>query len=353
MIMGNEGLLMTLDLGTMKYRKVLNNKNAIEIDGKVVLPFDPRYKEYLKWKNNNPNLEQLLVEGLELEIENKRLYNNGAPHETLDESGRRQGKCVFYYENGNKKWEGIYKDDVLGGELKQYEESGDILSIENFKDGDLQGKFEYFQKGKLREVGNMLDNKKHGEVRAYWPFFLFPVGKKLKRIENFKNDIANGEFTEFHANGELLSKVQMDSGLPVGVWKWYHHNSQLKRKIIYVDGSRTKSIEWNFNGCKVHDQEWTGDIWHGRCKWWNTNGLLVKDYNYRQGKLHGKFIDYYFTGIKRAKGNMKYDRMDGKWTFWYHNGKKELECECDFGSAVGNAKIYHDNGMLKEEINIK
>ena len=30
-----------------KYKKILNNKNAIEIDGKVVLSFDPKYKEYL------------------------------------------------------------------------------------------------------------------------------------------------------------------------------------------------------------------------------------------------------------------------------------------------------------------
>ena len=26
-------------------------KNVIEIDGKVVLSFDPRYKEYLKWRD--------------------------------------------------------------------------------------------------------------------------------------------------------------------------------------------------------------------------------------------------------------------------------------------------------------
>ena len=42
----------------MKYKKVPNNENAIEIDGKVVLSFDPRYKEYLKWKDENPDLEQ-------------------------------------------------------------------------------------------------------------------------------------------------------------------------------------------------------------------------------------------------------------------------------------------------------
>ncbi len=36
-----------------KYKKVPNNENAIEIDGKVVLSFDPRYKEYLKWRDEN------------------------------------------------------------------------------------------------------------------------------------------------------------------------------------------------------------------------------------------------------------------------------------------------------------
>ena len=29
----------------MKYKKISNNENAIEIDGKVILSFDPRYKK--------------------------------------------------------------------------------------------------------------------------------------------------------------------------------------------------------------------------------------------------------------------------------------------------------------------
>ena len=32
----------------IKYKKIPNNENAIEIDGKVILSFDPKYKEYLK-----------------------------------------------------------------------------------------------------------------------------------------------------------------------------------------------------------------------------------------------------------------------------------------------------------------
>jgi len=45
-----------------KYKKISNNENAIEIDGKVVLSFDPRYKEYLKWRDENPDLEKKLVD---------------------------------------------------------------------------------------------------------------------------------------------------------------------------------------------------------------------------------------------------------------------------------------------------
>ena len=63
-----------------KYKKVPNNENAIEVDEKVILSFDPRYKEYLKWRDENPDLEEQLLNDLELEIKNKRLHNGGAPH---------------------------------------------------------------------------------------------------------------------------------------------------------------------------------------------------------------------------------------------------------------------------------
>ena len=49
---------------------------------------------------------------------------------------------------------------------------------------------------------------------------------------------------------------------------------------------------------------------------------------------------------------MKYGMIQGKWIFWYHNGKKELECEFDFGTMIGVAKIYHDSGILKEEVKL-
>ena len=73
---------------------------------------------------------------------------------------------------------------------------------------------------------------------------------------------------------------------------------------------------------------------------------------YNGGKLDGDYIEYFIGGTFRGKGNMKSDSMNGKWTFWYHNGEKELECELEFGNPVGNVKIYHDNGVLKEVVTL-
>ena len=208
-----------------------------------------------------------------------------------------------------------------------------------------EGNFEYYQNGKIRETGTMLDNKKHGEIRAYW------INQKLKRIENFKVGVADGEFKEFFISGDLMSKGVTESGLPRGTWEWYYENSLKKREMVYGDdGIRTKSMEWYKKGNKKYEQGWNGNIQHGKCKYWNKEGKIIKDYNYRNGKLHGKFTDYYITGIKRSQGQMKFDMMNGNWIFWFHNGKKEVECETELGNPFGSANIYHDNGKLKQNV---
>ena len=125
----------------LKYKKVSNNENAIEIDGKVVLPFDLRYKEYLKWKAENPDLEQQLVNNFGQEIENKKLYNRGEPHKKgnickwYDEDGhliiksemkddKPHGIQWNYYKNGNVSAQVVYKDGKKDGELETWHENG-------------------------------------------------------------------------------------------------------------------------------------------------------------------------------------------------------------------------------------
>ena len=207
----------------MKYKKISNNENAIEIDGKVVLSFDSRYKEYLRWREENPNLEEQLIDELKLKIENTWLYNNGAPHK----------------EGNAWKW--------------------------------------------------------------------------------------------FHKNGQLSLTCEIKNGKKDGVEKGFYDNGDMRSIIHYKNGKK-----------------------HGKLKFYHQYKDLVVRSNrvetYKDGKLYGEYIDYHLNNKERAKGNMLYGMMEGKWTFWYHNGKKELECEFDFGNLIDSAKIYHDNGVLKEEV---
>ena len=255
----------------MKYRKVPNNENAIEIDGKVVLSFDSRYKEYLKWRDNSPELEKKLVEELEQEIENKRLYNNGAPH-VVDK------RSMWYREDGTLKIDAEIKDDKNHGEFSLYNKSGKLKSTETFTNGILDGKYKYYyENGNLRQSGCIKNYKKDGEIKTYLE------NGNLILIEKFKNGKKHGKVKSYHQYKDL--------------------------------SGRNNRIE-----------------------------------TYKDGKLYGEWIDYHLNNKERAKGNMLYGMMDGKWTFWYHSGEKELECDFDFGNPIGSAKIYHDNGMLKEEV---
>ena len=254
----------------MKYKKVLNNENVIEIGGKVVLSFDPRYKEYLKWRDENPDLELKLINELELEIENKRLYNNGAPH-------KEDNVWKWYNEDGNMVL-GSAMHDEYNEEVNEYYQNGNIKSKQNFLNGVLDGKYKYYyETGNLRQSGCIKHKQKDGEIKTYLE------NGNLILIEKFKNGKKHGKVKSYHQYKDL--------------------------------SGRNNRIE-----------------------------------TWKNGKLHGEWIDYHLNNKERAKGNMLYGMMDGKWTFWYHNEQIELECDFDFGNPVGSAKIYHDNGVLKEEV---
>ena len=121
----------------MKYRKVPNNENAIEIDGKIILSFDSRYKEYLKWRDENPDLEQQLIVELNREIENKRLYNNGAPH-------KEDNVWKWFHENGQLNLICEMKNGKKDGVEKGFYDNGDKMSIVYYKNGKKHGKLKFY-----------------------------------------------------------------------------------------------------------------------------------------------------------------------------------------------------------------
>jgi len=330
----------------MKYKKVSNNENAIEIGGKVVLSFDTRYKEYLKWRNENPDLEQLLVEELEQEIENKRLYNNGAPH-VVDK------RSMWYREDGTLKINAELKGGKNHGELIQYGENGKLKSTETFIEGVLDGKYEYYhENGKLRQSGCIKNHRKDGVIISYWE------NGNLQTIETLKNGLRHGLLKRYRMDKTIVMTGQYDNNYRYGNWIWYYVDGKKMKGELYKKSpgfpvpTIKKSIHWIESGQKISEIEYDGMLYNGNYIVWYDNGNKKEHKIYKNNQLEGKWMEWHSNGIKRGEGNMKFGMMHGKWTFWYHNRKKELECEFVFGRPFDEfgAKIYHDNGILKEEV---
>jgi antitoxin component YwqK of YwqJK toxin-antitoxin module len=339
----------------MKYKKIPNNKNAIMIDDKVVLSFNPRYKKYLKWRNENPDLEQQLVNDLkqEIKIKNRKysypsheIFNKISLSKLIKKSSTKKGG-IWVSEDGRLKIKAKKKDNKYYGEVIQYYENEIIVSRENYIDGILDGKYKYYHgNGILRQSGHIKNHMKDGEIKTYWE-----TGN-IKQIENYKRGLNDGVIESYRLDRSLIFKGNYVNNYKDGSWIWYYLNGKKMKQQLYESMVAKKITGWNEDGQKISEVEYDGMLYNGNYIVWYDNGNKKEHKIYKNNQLEGKWIEWHSNGIKRGEGNMKFGMMHGKWTFWYHNRKKELECEFVFGRPFDEfgAKIYHDNGILKEEV---
>ena len=182
-----------------RYKKVPNNENAIEVDGKVVLSFDPKYKEYLKWKDENPDLEQKLLDDCEQEIENKRLYNNGAPHRSSD-------KWEWYSESGQLILQSNISTDIQNPKDSEWDVDGEYIS--------------WYENGQKESEGNILNGKKDGKWTVWYE------NEQVTEYATYKNGKPVGKLNRWHPSGVKEREIIFDKKGLVKKQIWWYANGQ-------------------------------------------------------------------------------------------------------------------------------
>ncbi len=94
----------------------------------------------------------------------KKWYNGYVPmEERYYLYGAKNGKQIVYWENGKKKFEFIAKNDAYEGELKEWNISGNLIHLANFKDGQEEGTQKmWYDNGKIRSNYVMRKGKRYG-----------------------------------------------------------------------------------------------------------------------------------------------------------------------------------------------
>ena len=77
--------------------------------------------------------------------------------------GRKNGKQIAYWPNGNKRFEFEAKDDAYEGELREWSENGHLFHLANFVKGQEEGiQKMWYENGKIKANYFIIKGKRYG-----------------------------------------------------------------------------------------------------------------------------------------------------------------------------------------------
>ena len=163
------------------------------------------------------------------------LFLNAQDINRTDNQGRRQGLWTDFYANGQKRYEGRFKNGKCQGEFKYYDEQGNLKATNTFdKSGDKALHKLYDPNGTLIATGYYLNQKKEGE----WRYFSKDNGQ-LILVEDNKNGKVDGKSMVYYETGVLMMERQFVNDVQEGHAKIYYPSGALKEEGDYLHGSKT------------------------------------------------------------------------------------------------------------------
>ena len=198
----------------------------------------------------------------EEKYKNGKLKSQGQVQKHDDGTFSMIGPWTFWYQNGQKKASGQFRDgrkfasrDQLGvpknaeTAKRQFNKKA---KTEDKKKGDQgipkEGRTGlwtfWFENGKKLSEGQFIDGQPHGSMTNW-----FDSGNKLSS-GNYKNGRPDGEWTSWHENGVIASKGSYIGGKQDGVWTYWFENGQKS-----IEG-RSKNGVKPTRALSRHELEW-------------------------------------------------------------------------------------------------
>jgi uncharacterized protein len=328
-----------------------------------------KIKEEAAYKNNSKNglAKEYNEDGLIITL---NTYKNGVLIDRQkinrkDSNGLKQGIWIEYFADGKAKKETNYRDDILEGSYKEYDENGGIKLHLEYKNGLLTESkdtlaFEITPKEVYDSLGNII-------FSGY-----------------YKNDIPVGIHRKFDHQGNVINAyIYNNSGIKIGEgiitregkkegpWKNYFQNGTISSIGNYKNNLRTGSWKFYYDEGKIEQEgKYKNDKEDGLWKWYYLAGSIKTEDEFNEGKEEGLFTEYdtlgnvitngsYFDGQKEGewtykvgdyseKGKYVGDLKDGKWQAFYKDGKLFYEGLYIQGTPDGEHDFYYPNGKLKE-----
>jgi uncharacterized protein len=283
-----------------------------------------------------------------------------------DASGIKQGEWLDFYPDGKIKTERNYRDDLLHGYYKEYDDKGKLLVTLLYDSGKVTGT----NIDNTSEIDIVNRYNEAGKLIYSGPFKEgVPVG--IHREYNDDGTVKNASL--YNDNGVLISQgIVNEDGSRNGPWKDFSADGVVIAEGNYTDSRRSGA--WKFYNA-AGKLEQAGSYNNGRIdgtwRWYYPEGELLREEDYYQGKRDGQYTEYTRTGeiITRGtytdgerngewkltsgdnteEGNYLLGLRDGTWKAFYPDGKIRFKGDYNQGNPDGHHVIYYENGRIKEE----
>jgi antitoxin component YwqK of YwqJK toxin-antitoxin module len=141
--------------------------------------------------------------------------------------GDNSAYTIFYDPKKNVVSEGNVVNKVYDGPWKYYHEaSKTVMTLENYKNGKLDGKrIVNYPDGKIAEEANYVNGIQEGQYKKYTDI----KGAVLEEV-NYKNGQVDGIAIYRDADGSIVSKGPYVNGLKKGIWEFYKDGTLTKKQ---------------------------------------------------------------------------------------------------------------------------
>ncbi len=196
----------------------------------------------------------------------------------IDINGNKQGFWQKKYYNGEIKYEGIFKNNKPVGELKRYNDKGELVSIQYFSENNNKSKFISYNKGKLESSGFFYNKEKD----SVWNYYEHDSVLILQ--ENYYRGKKNGLTTYYYTNGSICEKINWKNGAKDGINNKYFENGKVRMQMSYKNGMCDgKFVAYNDSASVTVRGAYKNDLRQGKWVFYDEKGQVKEKVNYNNG----------------------------------------------------------------------
>ena len=200
--------------------------------------------------------------------------------------GKLNGLYQFWFPNGQKYIECVYKDGKEEGLYQQWHPNGEKWEEYVYKDGQKEGLYQsWYSNGQKLEEWYYKKDKKEGFCQGW-----FRSGKLWYNC-NYKEDKRDGLYREWCNDRQKKIECTYKDGKEEGINKKWYVNGQKWCERNYKEGKYDGFQQcWYENGQKCFEWNYINGKRHGERKEWNEQGQFILHEIYHEGELIEKIL---------------------------------------------------------------